>query len=118
MIKRQPRNVGPELDGLTQHLLGLFLRLQREERARTADRIDKAVETMNRDFARPLSMAELALECGYSEGHFYRSFHQRTGKTPKFPLAERQYFLERIRYVHRVVVVDASACVNGAKIRS
>jgi len=88
--------IGPELDGLTQHLLGLFLRLQREERARTADRIDKAVETMNRDFARPLAMAELALDCGYSEGHFYRSFHQRTGKTPV------QYLTEvRVRHARR-----------------
>ena len=35
------------------------------------------------------------------------SIRQRTGKTPKFPLAERQYFLERIRYVHRVVATAA-----------
>jgi cytidyltransferase-like protein len=35
------------------------------------------------------------------------SIRQRTGKAPKFPLAERQYFLERIRYVHRVVATDA-----------
>ena len=35
------------------------------------------------------------------------SIRQRTGKAPKFPLAERQYFLERIRYVHRVVATAA-----------
>jgi len=35
-----------------------------------------------------------------------------TGQAPKFPLAERQYFLERIRYVHRVVVIDASAALD------
>ena len=40
------------------------------------------------------------------------SIRQRTGKTPKFPLAERQYFLERIRYVHRVVATAAPASVD------
>ena len=30
-----------------------------------------------------------------------------TGKAPKFPQAERQYFLERIRYVQRVAAVEA-----------
>ena len=37
------------------------------------------------------------------------SIRQRTGKSPKFPLAERQYFLERIRYVTRVQVAEAPA---------
>ena len=37
------------------------------------------------------------------------SVRQRTGQAPKFPLAERQYFLERIRYVSRVKVVEAPA---------
>ena len=35
------------------------------------------------------------------------SIRQRTGQTPKFPLAERQYFLERIRYVHQIVATAA-----------
>ena len=37
------------------------------------------------------------------------SVRQRTGKSPKFPLAERQYFLERIRYVSQVKVAEAPA---------
>ena len=32
-----------------------------------------------------------------------------TGKPPKFPLAERKYFLNAVRYVSRVVEADASA---------
>jgi len=32
-----------------------------------------------------------------------------TGKPPKFPLAERNYFLNAVRYVSRVVEADASA---------
>ena len=34
-----------------------------------------------------------------------------TGKAPKFPLAERRYFLEAVRYVARVVPLAASADV-------
>lgn len=33
---------------------------------------------------------------------------KRTGRPPKFPLAERRYFLNAVRYVHRVVEADAS----------
>ena len=33
-----------------------------------------------------------------------------TGKAPKFPLAERRYYLESVRYVSKVTVV----CVNDA----
>jgi cytidyltransferase-like protein len=32
-----------------------------------------------------------------------------TGKAPKFPLAERQYFLNAVRYVSRVIKADGSA---------
>ena len=32
-----------------------------------------------------------------------------TGRPPKFPLAERRYFLSAVRYVHKVVTADASA---------
>ena len=32
-----------------------------------------------------------------------------TGKAPKFPLAERRYFLNAVRYVSRVVEADGSA---------
>ncbi|HTZ21445.1 MAG TPA: adenylyltransferase/cytidyltransferase family protein [Opitutaceae bacterium] len=37
------------------------------------------------------------------------SIRQRTGKMPKFPLAERRYFLEGIRYVAQVKVAEAPA---------
>jgi len=37
------------------------------------------------------------------------SIQRLTGKAPKFPLAERQYFLERIRYVSHVTVAEAPA---------
>jgi cytidyltransferase-like protein len=36
-----------------------------------------------------------------------------TGKAPKFPLAERSYFLNAVRYVDRVVEAGADADVNA-----
>jgi cytidyltransferase-like protein len=35
------------------------------------------------------------------------------GKAPKFPLAERQYFLKAVRYVSRVVLAEAAADFNS-----
>ena len=32
-----------------------------------------------------------------------------TGKPPKFPLAERNYFLNAVRYVSRVIEADAGS---------
>ena len=37
---------------------------------------------------------------------------QQTGRGPKFPLAERLYFLNAVRYVSRVVPLEATADVN------
>jgi len=34
---------------------------------------------------------------------------QRTGKAPKFPLAERVYFLKAVRHVRRVIALDETA---------
>ena len=37
------------------------------------------------------------------------TLQQLTGKAPKFPLAERRYFLNAVRYVSRVIEADGSA---------
>jgi len=37
-----------------------------------------------------------------------RTLHKLTGKAPKFPLAERLYFLNAVRYVSRGIEADAS----------
>lgn len=36
----------------------------------------------------------------------------RTGKPPRFPLAERRYFLNAVRYVSKVVEADTNADIN------
>jgi cytidyltransferase-like protein len=39
-----------------------------------------------------------------------------TGKPPKFPLAERKYFLNAVRYVSRVIEADGSASIDTLPI--
>jgi glycerol-3-phosphate cytidylyltransferase-like family protein len=34
------------------------------------------------------------------------AYQQLKGRKPEFPQAERQYFLESVRYVHRVILAD------------
>jgi len=41
------------------------------------------------------------------------TLQERTGKAPKFPLAERLYFLNAVRYVSRVVPLVAPLPVNA-----
>jgi cytidyltransferase-like protein len=41
------------------------------------------------------------------------TIQQATGKPPKFPLAERSYFLNAVRYVSRVVEADGSASLDA-----
>jgi len=41
------------------------------------------------------------------------TLQQQTGKPPKFPLAERVYFLNAVRYVNRVVPLDALKDTNA-----
>jgi cytidyltransferase-like protein len=41
-----------------------------------------------------------------------KTLERQTGKAPKFPLAERLYFLEAVRYVSRVVPLPESADPN------
>jgi cytidyltransferase-like protein len=36
-----------------------------------------------------------------------------TGQPPKFPLAERQYFLNAVRYVSKVIEADGSTCFDS-----
>jgi len=38
--------------------------------------------------------------------------HALTGNPPKFPLAERRYYLEAIRYVHRLHIVEAAPSLD------
>ena len=74
--------IGPELDGLTRTALGLLFRLLTEKSMPNHNYVDAAIKYINHHFAEIISVTWLAAKFGYSEGHFYRTFHKRTGKTP------------------------------------
>lgn len=42
----------------------------------------RALNTMQRDYARPLSVEQLAQQSGYSSPHFHEIFHSHLGTTP------------------------------------
>lgn len=42
---------------------------------------------------------------------------QRTGTAPKFPLAERSYFLNAVRYIERVIPADSSIPTHNTERR-
>jgi cytidyltransferase-like protein len=42
-----------------------------------------------------------------------QAIEQHTGKAPKFPMAERNYFLNAVRYVKRVVEAEGSAGLDA-----
>ncbi|MBN1554723.1 MAG: helix-turn-helix transcriptional regulator [Phycisphaerae bacterium] len=93
---------GPEFDGLARMLLGGFWREFVSSRQSTLeDDMDDAAEFLRHHFARTVSMPELADTCGYSEGHFYRSFKKRFGASPR-------RFLEDIRMEQAVKLMHFS----------
>lgn len=105
--------IGLELDGLTLHLLGLILRLDQGQPTHRGDRIDDAVALLNQRFSEPLAMSALATECGYSEGHFYRSFRERTGRTPVQYLTEVRVRHARHWLRHTTLSVERIAEMCG-----
>jgi AraC-like DNA-binding protein len=95
--------IGPELDGLSAVLFAAFMGAYRdsEESSDGKDGIDAAVEYMQRNFARTLSVGALAHRFGYSDGHFHRCFKSRTGQTPA-------QFITRARIGHAMHALAVS----------
>ncbi|MCU0786697.1 MAG: adenylyltransferase/cytidyltransferase family protein, partial [Verrucomicrobia bacterium] len=44
------------------------------------------------------------------------AIEKQTGRPPKFPFAERHYFLDAVRYVSRVVEADVHTALNGVPL--
>jgi len=65
--------------------------------------------------ARDLRFLEEAAKLGELTVLLWRdsAIQQATGRLPKFPLAERSYFLKAVRYVSRVIELDGSATPNS-----
>ncbi len=80
-------DIGPELDGLICTMVSRIFRLAKEQSS-TGDLIDDIAIYLDHEYARPISMTELAARIGFSEGYFYRAFKTRTGQTPVQYLTE------------------------------
>jgi cytidyltransferase-like protein len=65
--------------------------------------------------SRHLRFLEEAAKCGELTVLLWPDeiLHQHTGKAPKFPLAERLYFLNAVRYVTRVIPLPAPIEVDA-----
>ncbi len=74
--------IGPELDGLALAVFSRLLRHLAEGVSPGASRVDRAIRLFNEQYATDLPMPDVAAELGWSEGHFYRAFKERTGRTP------------------------------------
>lgn len=75
--------IGPELDGLTQALLGLFLKLlSTKENYSHESTIKDILLYINQNYAINLNIAFLSEKYGYSESYFYRIFKRHVGLSP------------------------------------
>lgn len=74
--------VGPELDGLTLAAFGQFLRVRQEQDQPGRDMIDEAARYLSEHYGEAITVSGLAARFGVSEGHFYRTFKARTGRSP------------------------------------
>jgi AraC-like DNA-binding protein len=74
--------VGPELDGLTLVTVNTVLRESSTGHAPAGDRIDAAAAHIAGQYQTDLPIPDLAKRFGCSQGHFFREFKRRTGKTP------------------------------------
>ncbi len=79
--------IGLELDGLLQAAFARFFRQQPRAAEPGADLIDQAVAYLHAHASEPLTVAWLAARYQVSEGHFFRAFKRRTGRTPLNHLA-------------------------------
>jgi len=85
--------IGTELDGRIQVILGQFFRLIKQNKNSDNNSLSYAIQYMQDNFYKQISFSDLAASARCSEGHFYRSFKQLTGKTPSL-------FLTSIRIRH------------------
>jgi len=93
---------------------GMLLSLQADPTAESADgtdRIEACARGLRNAPGRAVSIAELARECGMSEGHFSRSFKQHIGLSPsRFRTLAR---IERARHLLRESPLPLSAIAES-----
>jgi AraC family transcriptional regulator of arabinose operon len=74
--------IGPELDGLTQALVGSSLKLTTISKNNSYGYIEDTLLFINKNYMKNITIGLLSSRIGYSESYFYRSFKINTGQTP------------------------------------
>lgn len=76
------------------------------------NRLLPAIERMSTEYAEPLSVADLARSCGYSERHFMRLFKARMLVSPHRFLEQVRMFhaMDALKHSNRTVADIAEAC--------
>jgi AraC-like DNA-binding protein len=92
--ERRASPVGVEMDGIARGLLGRVLATGSEMSARGPLPLDGSIEYLHRNYARDLSIGDLARRFGCSERHFTRVFRLHTGVAP-------------LRYLRRLRIENA-----------
>lgn len=84
--------IGPELDAMTAMLLHQFLRRLNEGPPRHPGDawVERVIEAMDRELAKPHGMAGIARRCGCTLRHLDRVFKRHTGRTPLAYLIDRR----------------------------
>ncbi|MBN1557561.1 MAG: helix-turn-helix transcriptional regulator [Lentisphaerae bacterium] len=81
--REQGKAIGPELDARTAELILRFLRLHTETESRHgADRVSRAIDYLETNYIRAISVKSLARDLNCSEGYLHRCFKKRTGSSP------------------------------------
>ncbi|MBO9709221.1 MAG: helix-turn-helix domain-containing protein [Caulobacter sp.] len=75
-------------------------------------RLARAAALIDRDFARPLTVADLAAEAGMSQSRFFEHFARAYGKTPHAALAET-----RLRAAQRLLA-DSALSIAEIAVRT
>ena len=100
--ERRQRKAGPELDGLARAAVARMLRLIAEKHRPSDSLLDGALQHLQRNFMRPVSISALAARLGYSDGYFFRAFKRCTGTTPSA-------YVTRLRIEHAAKLLRHSA---------
>ncbi len=81
---RRPQGlIGPELDGLTLAALARQQRIAAESNQDFHALVDMIIDYLQKNYAQPITISDLAERFSYSEGYLCRLFCQRTGLSPK-----------------------------------
>jgi len=95
--------IGPELDGITQALVGASIKLTTLNKNTSYGYIEDTLLYISKNYMKDLTIGLLSSRIGYSESYFYRSFKANTGLTP-------------VEYITNVRIQTASQLLKNSSL--